>query len=112
MRYIDYMQLNPFQRFGYNFVQFFKKLPGNVARFFKLVGLAIVNFFVGIGKGFANYGTRFVKGGVGVKISYVIFGVGNIDKSRLTISGRQNHSDISSTTHISPTNYGKIKSRP
>ncbi|MGN1130243.1 MAG: carbohydrate ABC transporter permease [Ruminococcus sp.] len=83
MRYIDYVQLNPFQKFGYNFVQFFKKLPGNLARFFKFVGLAIVHFFVGIGKGFANYGTRFVKGGVGVKISYVIFGVGNMVKGQI-----------------------------
>jgi arabinogalactan oligomer/maltooligosaccharide transport system permease protein len=77
------MQLNPFQRFGYNFVQFFKKLPGNLAHFFKFLGAAIVKFFVGIGKGFANYGIRFVKGDIGVKLSYLIFGFGNIVKGQI-----------------------------
>jgi arabinogalactan oligomer/maltooligosaccharide transport system permease protein len=83
MSYIDYMQLNPFQRFGYNFVQFFKKLPGNLARFFKFLGVSIVKLFVGIGKGFANYGTRFAKGDFGVKLSYIIFGFGNMVKGQV-----------------------------
>lgn len=78
MRYIDYMQLNPFQKFGYNFTQFFKKLPGNIANFFKAIGKAIVSFFVGIGKGFANFFSRFAKGDIWVKLSYLIFGLGNI----------------------------------
>ncbi len=82
MRYIDYMQLNPFQRLGYNLGQFFKKLPSNLARFFKFLGRAIVGFFVGIGKGFANYGKRFAKGDAGVKLSYLIFGFGNIVKGQ------------------------------
>lgn len=83
MRYIDYMQLNPFQKFGYNFVQFFKKLPGNLARFFKFIGTAIVKFFVGIGRGFANYGKRFAKGDITVKLSYIIFGFGNLFKGQI-----------------------------
>lgn len=83
MRYIDYMQLNPFQRFGYNFANFFKKLPSNIARFFKAVGRAIVSFFVGIGRGFANYGKRFVKGDVFVKLSYLIFGVSNMVRGQI-----------------------------
>ena len=53
MRYIDYMQLNPFQKFGYSFTKFFKALPCNIAKFFKFIGLSIVKFFVAIGKGFA-----------------------------------------------------------
>ena len=83
MRYIDYMQLNPFQRFGYNLGKFFKKLPSNLARFFKFLGRAIVGFFVGIGKGIANYGKRFVKGDAGVKLSYLIFGFGNMVKGQV-----------------------------
>lgn len=83
MRYIDYMQLNPFQKFGYNFVQFFKKLPGALANFFRKLGLAIVGFFVGIGKAFANYGIRFVKGDISVKLSYLIFGFGNIVRGQV-----------------------------
>ncbi len=83
MKYIDYMQLNPFQKFGYNFVNFFKKLPSNIARFFKMVGKAIVAFIVGIGRGFANYGKRFVKGDVFVKLSYIIMGVSNMVRGQI-----------------------------
>ncbi len=83
MRYIDYMQLNPFQKFGYNFSKFFKKLPSALANFFKMLGRAIVGFFVGIGKGFANYGKRFVKGDIFVKLSYLIFGVSNIVRGQI-----------------------------
>ena len=83
MRYIDYMQLNPFQKFGYNFTQFFKKLPGNIVRFFKFLGRAIVHFFVAIGKGFAGYGKRFVKGDIFVKLSYLIFGVSNMVRGQI-----------------------------
>ncbi len=83
MRYIDYMQLNPFQKIGYNLSNFFKKLPSNIARFFKALGKLIVGFFVGIGKGFANYGKRFVKGDVFVKLSYLIFGVSNMVRGQI-----------------------------
>ena len=83
MRYIDYMQLNPFQKFGYNFTQFFKKLPGNLARFFKFLGRAIVHLFVTIGKGIAGYGKRFVKGDIFVKISYLFFGVSNMVRGQI-----------------------------
>ena len=83
MRYIDYMQLNPFQKFGYHFTNFFKKLPSNIAKFFKFIGLAIVKFFVGIGKGFAGFGKRFVKGDIFVKISYLVFGCSNIIRGQI-----------------------------
>lgn len=83
MKYIDYMQLNPFQKFGYKFTEFFKKLPSTLARFFIALGRGIVAFFVGIGKGFANYGKRFIKGDFFVKVSYVIFGVSNIVRGQI-----------------------------
>lgn len=82
MKYIDYKQLNPFQRFAYNFKEFFKKLPGRVAGFFKAIARFFVNLFTGIGKGVANYVTRFIKGDWSVKLSYVIFGAGNIAKGQ------------------------------
>ena len=83
MKYIDYMQLNPFQRMGYNLKNFFVKLPKNVANFFKAIGMAFVKFFVALGKGFAGYGTRFVKGDWAVKVSYLIFGVSNMVHGQL-----------------------------
>ena len=82
MTYVEYKQLNPFQRFAYNFKKFFKNLPRAVGRFFKAIGLAIVHFFVGIGKGFKNYGVTFVKGDWATKLSYVIFGFGDLHKGK------------------------------
>lgn len=83
MKYIDYKQLNPFQKFAYNFTEFFKKLPGRVAAFFKAIGRFFVKLFTGIGKGVANYVTRFIKGDFAVKLSYLIFGFGNIVKGQI-----------------------------
>ena len=65
MTYVEYKQLNPFQRFAYNTKKFFCNIPHAVAHFFTALGKAIVKFFVGIGKGFANYGKTFVKGALG-----------------------------------------------
>ena len=48
MNYIDYVQLNPFQKFVYKLKSFFMAIPGALAGFFKGVGKAIVAFFVGI----------------------------------------------------------------
>ena len=47
MKYIDYMQLNPFQRFGFKFVEFFRLLPKRIKDFFCFIGRSIKNFFVG-----------------------------------------------------------------
>ena len=50
MTYVEYKQLNPFQRFAYNTKKFFCNIPHAVAHFFTALGKAIVKFFVGIGK--------------------------------------------------------------
>lgn len=82
MTYVEYKQLNPFQRFAYNTKKFFCNIPHAVAHFFTALGKAIVKFFVGIGKGFANYGKTFVKGDWATKLSYLIFGVGDLSKGK------------------------------
>ena len=51
MTFVEYKQLNPFQRFAYNFKKFICNVPHAVANFFKALGRGIVKFFVGIGKG-------------------------------------------------------------
>ena len=84
MTYVEYKQLNPFQRFAYNTKKFFCNIPHAVAHFFTALGKAIVKFFVGIGKGFANYGKTFVKGDWATKLSYLIFGVGDLSKGKFT----------------------------
>ncbi len=82
MTYVEYKQLNPFQRFAHNFKKFLISIPRGVANFFKAIGRAIVKFFKGIGKGFKNYGVTFAKGDWATKLSYLIFGVGDIHKGK------------------------------
>nr|WP_302857479.1 sugar ABC transporter permease [uncultured Ruminococcus sp.] len=82
MTFVEYKQLNPFQRFAYNFKKFICNVPHAVANFFKALGRGIVKFFVGIGKGFKNYGVRFAKGDWATKLSYLIFGIGDIHKGK------------------------------
>ena len=82
MKYIDYMRLNPFQRFWYNFSSAMKAFPGKLKKFFVAVGVLIANFFKGIGKAVAGYVTRFIKGDWAVKISYLIMGFGNMVKGQ------------------------------
>lgn len=82
MTFIEYKQLNPFQRFAYNFKKTVTKAPKAIANFFRAIGMAIVKFFVCVGKGFKNYGTTFVKGDWATKLSYIIFGVGDLSKGK------------------------------
>ena len=76
MNYIDYVQLNPFQKFTYKLKTFFTSVPGAIANFFKALGRAIVGFFVGIGDFFKNYVNNFKVGTVPTKLSYLIMGSG------------------------------------
>lgn len=82
MTYVEYKQLNPFQRFAHNFKKFILNIPHALAKFFKAIGHAFVSFFTGIGKGFKNYGVTFVKGDWATKLSYLIFGFGDIHKGK------------------------------
>ena len=82
MTYVEYKQLNPFQKFAHNFKKFIFAVPKTVAGFFKAIGKAIVSFFVAIGNGFKDYGVTFAKGDWATKLSYIIFGVGDISKGK------------------------------
>ena len=83
MTFVEYKMLNPFQRFGYNFMKFIKGIPGAFGRFFKAIGRGIVKFFKGIFNGFKNYGVTFAKGDWATKLSYLIFGVGDLSKGKI-----------------------------
>ena len=82
MKYIDYVQLNSFQKFGYKSKNFFVNLPHNLAKFFIMLGNFFKRVFLGIGHGFANFGKRFAKGDWATKLSYLIMGMGNISKGQ------------------------------
>lgn len=83
MKYIDYMRLNPFQRFWYKFSSGLKAFPKKLAAFFIAIGKFFVKFFVGVGKAVAGYVMRFIKGDWATKISYVVMGFGNATKGQV-----------------------------
>lgn len=76
MKYIDYVQLSPFQKFAYNLKTFFSAIPGAISGFFKAVGAAIVGFFVAIGDFLKDYANNFKIGTIPTKLSYVVMGAG------------------------------------
>ncbi len=75
---LDYLKLNKFQAFWYKFKLFICSIPlwfwnaiKKIGRFFKNCGVAIKDEFVDIG-------TTFTKGNFAVKLSFLIFGFGNL----------------------------------
>ena len=75
---LEYLKLSKFDAFLYKLKLFFLAIPG----WFKGVGLAIVNFFVkcatAVKDEFVDIFTTFTKGNWAVKLSFLIFGFGNL----------------------------------
>ena len=75
---LEYLKLNKFDAFLYKLKLFLFAIPG----WFKGVGLAIVNFFVkcatAVKDEFVDIFTTFTKGNWAVKLSFLIFGFGNL----------------------------------
>ena len=75
---LDYLKLNKFQAFFYNLKLFLCAIPGWFAR----LGRGILNFFKNCGLAVKNEVldilTTFTKGNWAVKLSFLIFGFGNL----------------------------------
>ena len=75
---LEYLKLNKFQAFLYNLKLFLCAIP----TFFKGVGRSILKFFrecgLGIKNEFVDIGTTFSKGNWAVKLSFFLFGFGNL----------------------------------
>ena len=75
---LDYLKLNKFQAFWYNFLLFLCAIP----TWFKNLGLSIArsikNLGIGIKDEFVDIGRTFKGGNWAVKLSFLIFGVGNL----------------------------------
>ena len=75
---LDYLKLNKFQAFWYNLKLFLCAIPGWFAR----LGRGILNFFKNCGLAVKNEVmdilTTFTKGNWAVKLSFLIFGFGNL----------------------------------
>ncbi len=75
---LEYLKLNKLQAFWYKLQLFFLAIP----QWFKGVGLGIWNFFKSCGLGIrdeaVDIGTTFTQGNWAVKLSFFIFGFGNL----------------------------------
>ena len=75
---LEYLKLNKLQAFIYKLKLFLCAIPG----FFANLGRSIGRFFVGCGVGikdeFVDIGSTFKRGNLAVKLSFFIFGLGNL----------------------------------
>ena len=75
---LEYLKLNKFRRFWYNFLMFLFAIPVSFAN----VGKGIGRFFVGLGlsikDGALDIFRTFKEGNWAVKLSFLIFGMGNL----------------------------------
>ena len=75
---LEYLKLNKFQRFSYNFLMFLLAIP----MFFVNLGKGIVKFFVKLGTnikdGVLDIFRTFRYGNWAVKLSFLVFGMGNL----------------------------------
>lgn len=83
MKYIDYIQLNPIERFWYKFKEFFRNLPNALKAFFCAIGKAIKKFVLGVGNGIKDFALGFVQGDIITKLSYLIMGLGNATRGQV-----------------------------
>lgn len=75
---LEYLKLSKFQRLWYNFLMFFYSIPGKIVNLVKKIGNGFVKFGLGIKDLFLGIGTTFAKGNWAVKLSFLIFGMGNL----------------------------------
>ncbi len=75
---LEYLKLGKMQAFGYNILMFFAAIPGWFVSVCKAGVNAVKNFFLGIWENLVDIGQTFVKGNWAVKLSFLIFGFGNL----------------------------------
>ena len=74
----DLLRLNGFQRFGYNFVRFFRLLPSRLWGLLIKIGLFFKNFGIKTGFYFRDLVLNFVHGTWKTRLSYVVMGFSNL----------------------------------
>ena len=75
---LQYLKLNKPQKFVYDVKMFFCSIPGWIAGLFVSFWNFIKNFVLGIKDQVVEIGQTFVKGNWAVKLSFLIFGFGNL----------------------------------
>ena len=75
---LEYLKLSKFEAFVYKFKLFLFAIPGWIKGLFVSLWNIIVNCGIAIKDEFVDIGTTFTKGNWAVKLSFVIFGFGNL----------------------------------
>ena len=75
---LEYLKLNAFRRFVYNFLMFLAAIPVFFVNLGKGIGRFFVNLAVGIKDGTLDIFRTFKEGNWAVKLSFLIFGMGNL----------------------------------
>ena len=75
---LDYLKLNKLQALWYNLKVFVSAIPKWFAKLGLGIWAFIKNFGLGVKDEFVDIGTTFKRGNWAVKLSYLIFGFGNI----------------------------------
>ena len=75
---LEYLKLNKFQAFLYNLQIFFSSIPGWFAKLGIAIWTIIKNFGIGVKDEVVDIVTTFTKGNWAVKLSFIIFGFGNL----------------------------------
>ena len=75
---LDYLKLNKLQALWYNLKVFVSAIPKWFAKLGLGIWAVIKNFGLGVKDEFVDIGTTFKRGNWAVKLSYLIFGFGNI----------------------------------
>ena len=75
---LEYLKLNKFQAFLYNTKLFFCSIPGWLKKFVLSIWAFIKGIGISIKDGAVDIFTTFTKGNWAVKLSFIIFGFGNI----------------------------------
>ena len=78
MKPIDYMSMNGFERFVYNFTNGIKNAPKNIGNFFKNIGSTIGKGAKTLVNDLKDIGTTFVEGDWKTKVSFVVMGFGQL----------------------------------
>ena len=80
---LEYLKKNAWQKFTYNFVNFFKRLPALLLAFFVAIPKKIVSVFKGIGSIFYTIYRAAKEGDWKTRLSFVVMGFGQLTRKQV-----------------------------
>lgn len=80
---LDLLALNKFQKFLYDVIHFFKRIPAGLLNLFKAIGRIIAGFFKTLSNDIKDIIQTFVNGDFKTKLSFLIMGFGSIARGQI-----------------------------